>query len=94
MVNDIEKANIVKRLNKIEGQIRGIKKMIESEEGCSNILVQIAAARSAINKVGGMILENYAKSCVSDTAKKAGDEQAVTELIDTIVKFTRYYDAT
>jgi CsoR family transcriptional regulator, copper-sensing transcriptional repressor len=94
MENDIERSNIIKRLNKVEGQIRGIKKMIESEEGCSNILIQIAAVRSAINKVGGMILENYAQSCISDATEKSGDKQAVTELIDTIVKFTKYYDIT
>ncbi len=50
------KQDVIKRLNKIEGQIKGIRKMIDEEKNCVDILTQIAAVRSAINKVGGMVL--------------------------------------
>jgi DNA-binding FrmR family transcriptional regulator len=83
------KCDIKKRLNRIEGQVRGIQKMVDSDEGCGDILVQIAAVRSAINKVGGIILENYTKNCMKSAAAK-GDEHAVDELIDTIINFTKY----
>lgn len=92
MDNEEIKTNIKKRLSRIEGQVRGIQKMVDSNEGCNNILIQIAAIRSAINKVGGIILENYTQSCINDTIAKNGNEEAVNELIDTIIKFTRYYE--
>jgi DNA-binding FrmR family transcriptional regulator len=64
--------------------------MVDNEECCGNILVQIAAVRSAINKVGGIILENYTKSCIRNANNKG--EENLDELIDTIVQFTRYYE--
>lgn len=93
MENDITKSGIKKRLNRIEGQIRGIQRMIDNDEGCESILVQIAAVRSAISKVGGIILENYANSCISNTVRDDSNDKKISELIDTIVKFTRYYDS-
>ena len=59
-----EKDPIILRLRKIEGQVKGIQKMIEEGKKCGEILVQIAAVRSAINSVGGLILENYIKESV------------------------------
>lgn len=86
------KEDINKRLNRIEGQVRGIQKMVVNDEDCNSILVQIAAIRSAINKVGGIILENYAQNCVTDAIEKGKDKEVVSELIDTIIKYTKYYE--
>lgn len=90
MDNDCLKSDIKKRLNRIEGQVRGIQKMVDSDEGCTDILVQVAAVRSAINKVGGIILENYTKSCIKNT--QSGNDEKLEELIDTIINFTKYYE--
>lgn len=89
MERDLMKSDIKKRLNRIEGQIKGIQKMIDSDQECSNILIQIAAVRAAINKVGGLILENYAQSCIKDVVKDDKETDTISELIDTIIKFTK-----
>lgn len=90
MDNECIKSDIKRRLNRIEGQVRGIERMVDSNECCTNILVQVAAVRSAINKVGGLILDNYTKSCIKNI--QPGNDEELDELIDTIIKFTRYYE--
>jgi len=70
-----EKKQIQTRLRRIEGQIKGIEKMIESDICCRDILIQIAAVRAAVNKVGGLVLKNYAKTClVEDENNKAKND--------------------
>jgi len=89
MQGDSMKSDIKKRLNRIEGQVRGIQKMIDSDEKCNDILIQIAAARAAINKVGGMILENYTKTCIKNAVEKNEDNESVDNLIGTVIKFMK-----
>jgi len=83
------KDDILKRLRRIEGQIRGIERMIEEDECCNDILIQVAAVRAAINKVGGIVLENYSKSCIKKVAHEEKNDEDINELIDTIIKFTK-----
>ncbi|WP_304340792.1 metal-sensitive transcriptional regulator [Metaclostridioides mangenotii] len=81
-----------KRLKKIEGQVKGIEKMVEDERYCVDILVQISAVRSAINKVGTILLENHVKGCVIESIKHDDyleTEKTIGELMDTINKFTK-----
>jgi DNA-binding FrmR family transcriptional regulator len=59
---------IVDRLSRIEGHVRSIKGMVEEERDCADILVQIAAVRSAINQVGRVVLEDHVESCLLDAA--------------------------
>ena len=66
--------------------------MVEEERYCVDILVQISAIRSAINKVGSIILENHIKGCVTESIKHDDmeiTEQTIQELMDTISKFTK-----
>lgn len=89
-VND--KEALIKRLKRIEGQVKGIQNMVEEERYCVDILVQISAIRSAINKVGTLILDNHVKGCVMSSIKNDDTEQAeetIDELINTINKFTK-----
>jgi DNA-binding FrmR family transcriptional regulator len=58
------KMDIGKRLNRIEGQVKGIRRMIEEDKNCVEVLTQIAAVRAAINKVGGIVLEKHSKTCM------------------------------
>ena len=81
--------DLITRLRKIEGQVKGIQRMIEKEEDCTNILVQIAAVRSAVNKVGGLVLENYSKNCVVKITENSDPEAEMKRLIETIVRFTK-----
>ena len=84
-----DKEAIIKRLKRIEGQVKGIQKMVEEERYCVDILTQISAIRSAINKVGSIILENHMKGCVSQSIKEGDSEEMINELMKTIDKFVK-----
>ncbi|MCX7695168.1 MAG: metal-sensitive transcriptional regulator [Caloramator sp.] len=83
------KEDLIKRLRRIEGQVKGIEKMIENNADCRDILVQVAAVRAAISKVGALILENYSKSCILKASDDLVSEQEIEDLIETIVKFIK-----
>ena len=61
--NDVTREAIVKRLKRIEGQIRGLQKMVDGERDCEDIVTQLAAVRSAIDNVGALVLNNYINIC-------------------------------
>lgn len=87
-----DKEAIIKRLRRIEGQVKGIQKMVNEEKYCVDILIQIAAIRSAIDKVGGIVLENHMKGCVKnsiDNCDHEETEKVVDELIQTMLKFMK-----
>jgi len=73
------------RLNRIEGQVRGIKKMIEEGIYCDNVLNQIASAQSAMNSVAKLLLEKHMKSCIKGQLQ-AGDDQVIDELTQTVFR--------
>lgn len=83
-----EKAALLKSLHRIEGQIRGIEKMLEEERYCIDILIQVQAARAALTQVGLTILESHAKGCVVNAIHQ-GRAEIIDELLDAIKKFTR-----
>ena len=87
---DACKEDVLKRLNRIEGQVKGIHRMVEEDKGCVEVLTQIAAVKAAINKVGGIILENHSRSCVQNALQSQNKEQVMEELISTIQKFLKY----
>ena len=60
---EVTREAIVKRLKRIEGQIRGLQKMVSDERECESIVTQLAAVRSAIDSVGALVLNNYIKIC-------------------------------
>lgn len=80
---------VIKRLRRIEGQIKGIQKMVEEEKFCGDILIQVAAARAALNSAGGLILENYIKVCVESYLKEDRDDKDLDALVDIMVKYTK-----
>ena len=84
-----EKDSLLKRLKRIEGQVKGIQKMIEDDRYCNDILIQIAAVRSAMNKVGGLILENHLKGCVKKSLEEQPSDEVIDELIKTMIKFIK-----
>ena len=86
------KESIIKRLSRIEGQVKGIQKMLENDKYCVDILTQVAAVRAAINKVGGLILENYSMNCLKDVASSEEKEQAIQSLTKTIQSFLKFVD--
>ena len=76
-----EKKNLEKRLNIIEGQIRGVKKMIEEDRYCADILMQISAINKALESVENSILENHIKNCVTREIK-LGNNEIVAEIME------------
>jgi len=60
---DIPQEALLNRLRRVEGQIRGIQKMIEEKRGCESIIIQLAATRSAIEGIGALMLNNYMELC-------------------------------
>lgn len=80
---------IIKRLRRIEGQVKGIQNMIHEQKYCGDILIQIAASRAALNKVGGLILENHMKDCVKGYLENKEDDKVLDELIDTMIQYTK-----
>lgn len=79
---------LVTRMNRIEGQIRGIKGMIERHVYCDDILNQIASAQSALDGTSRLLLEKHMKSCVKERLQ-SGDEQVVDEVLKTIFRMIR-----
>ncbi|OQB24749.1 MAG: Copper-sensing transcriptional repressor CsoR [Firmicutes bacterium ADurb.Bin182] len=79
------KSGLLTRLNRVEGQIRGIKGMIEKDNYCDDILHQIAAARAALDSVSKLVLENHIKGCLVEKIRN-GEDEIVDELLVTIGK--------
>lgn len=77
------------RLKKIEGQVRGLSRMVESERYCVDILTQLAAVRAALDQVGMQVLEHHTRTCVSRAIKEDRGEPAVKELMEVVSKFVR-----
>lgn len=86
--SDKLKSNLTTRLNRIEGQIRGVKGMIEKDVYCDDILNQIAAVQSALNSVGKLLLESHMKSCVIERIQ-AGEHEVLDELLTTMNKLLK-----
>jgi CsoR family transcriptional regulator, copper-sensing transcriptional repressor len=86
--SDKTKSNLVSRLNRIEGQIRGVKGMIEKDTYCDDVLNQIAAIQSALNSVGKLLLENHLNSCVIERIQE-GDNEVIKELMITMNKLIK-----
>lgn len=86
--SDQTKSNLVTRLNRIEGQIRGVKGMIEKDTYCDDVLNQIAAIQAALNGVGKLLLEGHMKSCVVERIE-AGDHDVIDELLKTVHKLMK-----
>jgi CsoR family transcriptional regulator, copper-sensing transcriptional repressor len=82
------KGKLVTRLNRIEGQIRGVKGMIEKDTYCDDVLNQIAAIQSALNGVGKLLLEGHMKSCIVERIQ-SGEPEVVDELLVTIHKLMK-----
>jgi len=86
---DEEKQAAVNRLKRIEGQVRGIQKMIEEDRYCVDILVQISAINAALKKVGFSIVERHTKHCVSSAVKAGTGDEAIEELMEVMKQLSK-----
>lgn len=83
-----EYKDLIHRLNRIEGQIRGIKGMVEKDAYCPDILVQVAAANAALNSFNKVLLANHIRSCVTQDIRD-GKEETIDELVMTLQKLMK-----
>ncbi len=83
------KKNILLRLKRIEGQVRGVQRMIEAEDECSEIMNQIAAIKSAINQVGILVFENHARECIYKSINEEDNEQSFNEIVKMMGRFIK-----
>ena len=83
-----EYKSLIHRLNRIEGQIRGIKGMVEKDAYCTDILIQSSAVTAAINAFNKELLSNHIKTCVADDIR-SGKNETVDELVATLQKLMK-----
>ena len=83
-----EYRDLIHRLNRIEGQIRGIKGMVEEDRYCTDILVQVAAVNAALNGCTKKLLENHIKTCVVNDIRD-GKDGTIEELLETLRKLMK-----
>ena len=86
--SDDEKQKLLNRLSRIEGQIRGIKTMVEQNAYCVDVLTQAAAANAALNAFSRELLSSHIRSCVVNDVR-AGNDEIVDELLDTLQKLMK-----
>jgi CsoR family transcriptional regulator, copper-sensing transcriptional repressor len=87
-----DKAALIKRLHRIEGQVRGIERMVDEERYCIDVLTQIGAVSTALESLAQKLLEDHANHCVADALASGSREQAETktrELLEAVQRFTR-----
>ncbi len=85
---DKEVKDLITRLNRIEGQIRGIKGMVERDAYCTDILTQVSAANAALNSFTKTLLANHIKTCVAQDIR-AGKDETIDELVTTLQRLMR-----
>ena len=85
---DKEYKDMINRLSRIEGQVRGIKRMVEEDAYCTDILVQVSAVNAALNSFNKVLLANHIKTCVTDDIK-AGKTETVDDLLKTLQKLMK-----
>ena len=85
--NDDTREAILRRLHRAEGQVRGIIRMVEEGKGCEDVLTQVAAARSAMDRVGIHIITHRMKECLKENPPET-TEEAITEAINIFMRFS------
>ncbi|MFD2655254.1 metal-sensing transcriptional repressor [Gracilibacillus thailandensis] len=83
-----EKQKVINRLKRIEGQVRGIQKMVEDDRYCVEVLVQISAIQSALKNVGFSVTERHIKHCVSEAIKQGEGQETIEELLNVMKQFS------
>ena len=86
--SDEELTKLTHRLSRIEGQVRGLREMLQKDAYCTDILVQVSAVSAALNSFSRELLSEHIHTCVADGIR-AGDEQVIDELVNTLQKMMK-----
>jgi len=82
-----KREDVIKRLARIEGHVRGVRRMVEEDKSCPEVLLQLVAIRAALNKVSRMVFEDHVETCISKAIKEGAGESAVAELKEALTRF-------
>jgi DNA-binding FrmR family transcriptional regulator len=83
------KGDLLERLRKVEGQVRGLQRMIDEDRYCVDVLTQLAAVTQGLRRVTMMVTEAHARGCVARAVAAGSGEEAIEELIRVVYKFVR-----
>lgn len=86
--SEAEYKKLVNRLNRIEGQVRGVKRMLENDAYCTDILIQVSAINAALNSFNKTLLAEHIRSCVAEDIRQ-GKDDTIDELVETLQKLMR-----
>ena len=86
---NLDQSAVTRRLKRIEGQIRGLIKMVENDKPCEEILIQIGSAKAALHKTGQVILESHLSHCVIDGIQHGNEEETIKRLTTALEQFSR-----
>ncbi len=89
MIDTEVKKKALGRLKKIEGQIKGIQRMVDEERYCIDIVNQITAVKRALDKVALMVMKRHMESCVSEAIRMGDSTKKINELMDTVNRFVK-----
>jgi len=88
-LDDEIRKSIILRLKRIEGQVRGVQRMIENQESCAEIINQIAAIKAAVNQVGIVVFENHARECIVNSLNQPDNEESFKEIVKIMGRFIK-----
>lgn len=88
-MDDVTRAKVLTRLRRVEGQVRGIARMVEEDKYCVDILDQVTAATAALDRVGVALLGNHVRGCVRDAVSTPHGDEKVEELVGVIQRFLK-----
>jgi len=83
-----DKAKLLARLSRVEGQVRGVSRMVADDKYCIDVLTQVSAIKAALDQVSLLLLEDHVKGCVVASVRE-GSNDKVDELIDAVARFAR-----
>lgn len=89
IISEERKVEAALRLNRIEGQIRGLKKMVEEGRPCVEVLTQLASVQEALRGLTKLMMRNYLENCASQAIRSRSGDEIYDELMDVIFKFAR-----
>jgi DNA-binding FrmR family transcriptional regulator len=89
MKQQINTDAVIKRLKRIEGQVRGVIRMVEAGKSCEEILVQISSVRSSVNKTGQFLVEEHLNSCIIEGIRKGKASDTIKKLSAALEQYSR-----
>jgi DNA-binding FrmR family transcriptional regulator len=91
-IQNEEKEDVLRRLNRIEGQVKGIRRLVEEDTYCVDVMTQVSSVHEALRSVGKILMRNHLQHCVTDALRDGDDtkaEKTYQEMMDLIYKFAK-----